>query len=246
MTFGADASGLGSAGAEHIFWWRRDIRPGVTAAFTQVSAGNLAFHVGTDDDGVRRHRAALAVAAGVDRVRYMEQEHGDRSVWAEGSGDLPVADALLSRGLPVAVMVADCVPILLAGEFPDGRPALGAVHAGRAGLAAGIVASAVDALREAGAQGIEAWIGPSICGRCYEVPAALRDEIEGKVPGTASTTSWGTPALDLSAGVEAQLDGLGVPVHKDAMACTFQEPRLFSHRRAPGEGRFAGVVWAHG
>ncbi|MDQ4500810.1 polyphenol oxidase family protein [Sinomonas sp. ASV322] len=246
MTLGIAAPGTDGADAERIFWWRRDIRPGVTAAFTQVSGGNLAFHVGEDDDGVRSHRAALAGAVGVDRVRYMDQEHGDRAAWAEGSGDAPVADALLSRGLPVAVMVADCVPILVVGEFPDGRPALAAVHAGRAGLAAGVVNSAVDALREAGARGLEAWIGPSICGRCYEVPAALRDEIEAKVPGTASTTSWGTPGLDLPAGVESQLDALGVPVHLEAIACTFQETRLFSHRRAPGEGRFAGVVWAHG
>jgi YfiH family protein len=229
----------------NIFWWRRDIRPGVTAAFTDISAGNLAYHVGSDDDGVRRHRAALAAAADVERVQYMEQVHGSRAVWAEEAGDVPVADALLSRGVPIAVMVADCVPILLAGQFDDGRPALGAVHAGRAGLAAGIVTAAVAGLQGEGASGLEAWIGPSICGRCYEVPAELRDAVAEAVPGTASTTSWGTPALDLGRGVERQLREAGIRAHSDATACTLEESRLFSHRRAPGEGRFAGMVWTH-
>ncbi|WP_422936354.1 laccase domain-containing protein [Sinomonas sp. P47F7] len=232
-------------GAEGLFWWRRDIRPGVTAAFTQVSAGNLAFHVGEDDDGVRAHRTALAEAAGVDRFQYMEQVHGNTAVWAEQAGEVPVADALLSRGTPVAVMVADCVPIVLVGQFPDGSPALGAVHAGRVGLAVGVVPAAVAALRDAGAGGLEGWIGPSICGRCYEVPATLRDEVDAAVPGTASRTSWGTPALDLPGGVAAQLAAAGVPVHSEAAACTLEEERLFSHRRAPGEGRFAGLVWVH-
>ncbi|WP_138442952.1 polyphenol oxidase family protein [Sinomonas susongensis] len=243
-----DASGQGpeTAGAGDLFWWRRDVRPGVTAAFTQVAAGNLAFHVGSDDDAVRRHRAALAAAVGAERVQYMEQVHGSATVWAEEGGNAPVADALLSEGVPVAVMVADCVPILLAGQLDDGRPALGAVHAGRAGLVAGVVTAAVDAIRGRGASGVEAWVGPSICGRCYEVPAALRDEVSALAPGTASTTSWGTPALDVPAGVLRELDALGVPSHTDAIACTLEEPRLFSHRRAPGEGRFVGVVWSHG
>jgi YfiH family protein len=202
--------------------------------------------VGADDDGVRAHRSALADAVGVDRIQYMEQVHGSTAVWAEDAGEAPVADALLSRGMPVAVMVADCVPILLAGQFDDGRPALGAVHAGRVGLAAGVVTAALDELRAAGVQDLEAWIGPSICGRCYEVPAELRDHVERLVPGTAATTSWGTPALDLPAGVARQLGQAGIEAHTEATACTFEEAELFSHRRAPGEGRFAGLVWAHG
>ncbi|WP_334170484.1 polyphenol oxidase family protein [Sinomonas sp.] len=246
MTQRTSGQGPEGAVATDIFWWRRDIRPGVTAAFTAVAAGNLAFHVGSDDDAVRRHRASLAAAVGTERVQYMEQVHGAEAVWAEESGDAPVADALLSAGVPVAVMVADCVPILLAGHFDDGRPALGAVHAGRVGLAAGVVPAAVEALRRRGAADLEAWLGPSICGRCYEVPAPLRDEVSALAPGTASATSWGTPALDLPAGVERQLAGLGVAVHKEAVGCTLEEARLFSHRRAPGEGRFAGVVWSHG
>jgi copper oxidase (laccase) domain-containing protein len=61
-------------------------------------------------------------------------------------------------------------------------------------------------------------------------------------PATLSTTSWGTPALDLGAGVTAQLDRLGVEVH-DVSRCTLQSPDLYSHRRDGARaGRFAGVI----
>ncbi|WP_077489529.1 polyphenol oxidase family protein [Sinomonas mesophila] len=238
-----DAGGTPEAGG--LFWWRRDVRPGVTVAFTRARAGNLAFHVGSDDDAVRRSREGLAAAAGVAGFRFMSQVHGADAVWADDAGSAPTADALLSRGEPLAVMVADCVPVILAGSFADGSPAFAAVHAGRPGLAAGVVPEAVARLRAAGAAGLAAWLGPSICGGCYEVPAALREEVEAAVPGTAATTSWGTPALDLPAGVLRQLEAEGVPAHTDAAACTYEEHALYSHRRAPGEGRFAGLVWSH-
>lgn len=240
MSRGAAAA----APAESPFWWRRDVRPGVTVAFTHAGAGNLAFHVGGDDEGVRRHRDALAAAAGVPSFQYMSQVHGRETVWA-GEDPAPTADALLSRGEPLAVMVADCVPVVLVGEFDDGRPALAAVHAGRPGLVAGVVPEAVARLREAGARGLEAWLGPSICGRCYEVPAQMRDEVEAAVPGTATATAWGTPALDLPAGVRDQLARADVAVHREAESCTYEHEGFFSHRRAPGVGRIAGLVWTH-
>jgi copper oxidase (laccase) domain-containing protein len=143
-------------------------------------------------------------------------------------------------------MVADCVPIVVAGSFDDGTPALAAVHAGRPGLVAGVVPSAVSRLRDAGARDLEAWIGPSICGACYEVPEAMRSEVDAVVPGTAAETRWGTAALDLPAGVVRQLREAEVSVHTEAWACTYEHDELFSHRRAPGVGRFAGLVWTHG
>jgi copper oxidase (laccase) domain-containing protein len=93
---------------------------------------------------------------------------------------------------------------------------------------------------------VRAAIGPSICGRCYEVPAELQAEVADVVPGVASRTLWGTPALDLPAGVAAVLRGVGVDrVHATGL-CTHTDDRFFSHRRSvrTGEpqGRFAGVV----
>jgi len=227
-----------------MFAWQAELIPGVRGAFTSTQAGNLAFHVGDDADAVRAHRAALEDRLGAGPVQYMSQVHGNEVALVENvtrGSDAPVADGLVSRGLPLAVMVADCVPILLAGES-DGAPVLAAVHAGRPGLAAGVVPAALERMRELGAGNIKAWLGPSVCGRCYEVPAGLRDDVAGLVPATFAETSWGTPALDLPAGVSAQLAAAGVPVLYRG-ECTMENDNLYSHRRAPGEGRLAGLIW---
>ena len=65
-------------------------------------------------------------------------------------------------------------------------------------------------MRELGATAVEAWVGPHICGACYEVPEALQSEVAAREPASLSTTSWGTPALDIGAGVRAQLARAGV------------------------------------
>src|SRR3954462_4433897 len=94
----------------------------------------------------------------------------------------------------------------------------------------------------AGGTGLQAWIGPSICGRCYEVPAAMQAEACSRLPALAAETSWGTPALDLAAGAAAELGQLDVRVHR-APGCTREDAGLFSYRRDPGCGRFAGLIW---
>ncbi|WFR85295.1 polyphenol oxidase family protein [Arthrobacter sp. Y-9] len=227
-----------------MFAWQAELIPGVRGAFTSTEAGNLAFHVGDDAEAVRVNRSALEERLGTGPVQYMSQVHG-KDVTVVGAvsqgADAPVADGLVSRGLPLAVMVADCVPVLLAGDG-DGAPVLAAVHAGRPGLAAGVVPAALETMRRLGARDIKAWLGPSVCGRCYEVPSALRDEVADVVPATFAETSWGTPALDLPAGVSSQLAAEGVPVLYRG-ECTMENDNLYSHRRAPGEGRLAGLIW---
>jgi copper oxidase (laccase) domain-containing protein len=123
-----------------------------------------------------------------------------------------------------------------------------AVHAGRPGLAAGVVPAAVAAMIDLGARPdrTTALIGPSVCGRCYEVPSALRDEISALEPVTRSRTGWDTPALDLPAGVGAQLDRLGVRTPGPAAACTMESEDHFSYRREQRTGRLAGYVWLDG
>ncbi|MBX9246525.1 polyphenol oxidase family protein, partial [Actinotalea ferrariae] len=125
-------------------------------------------------------------------------------------------------------------------------------HAGRRGLAAGVVVAALERMASRGSapERVRAAVGPAVCGRCYEVPEDLRHEVDDVVPGTASTTSWGTPALDLRAGVRSQLRAAGVTAVVDLGACTLEDPRFFSHRatsatgsgRTRPAGRFAGVV----
>jgi YfiH family protein len=228
-----------------LFQWRAQVRPGVSIAFTNAEAGNLALHVGDDPDEVGRRRVDLERAIGVAPLglRFMNQVHGNTVTVMDQDTAAPEADAMVSRGVPLAVMVADCIPVLLAGESPDG-PVLAAVHAGRPGIANGVIPAAVDRMKSLGAVGIRAWLGPSICGNCYEVPAGLQDEVSAVVPAARTTTSWGTPGLDLPAGARSQLDQAGVSVEYSG-PCTLETPSLFSYRRNSNTGRFAGLVWCH-
>ncbi len=202
-----------------------------------VVAGNLArvleAFTGLADSpvaGMRQvHGGDVAVvdAATMDPVRAYD--------------DLPVADALVTAtpGLTLLVRVADCVPVLLAD--PD-EGLVAAVHAGRPGLVAGVVPAALATLAGLGARGLTAWVGPHVCGRCYEVPAAMREDVCAVVPQAWAETSWGTPAVDVGAGVRAQLAEAGVRV-VDAARCTRESADLYSYRRdGDRSGRFAGLV----
>jgi YfiH family protein len=240
-----------------LFLWRAEVQPGVSVAFTDTDAGNIALHVGDDAGAVLRRRVQVEHAAGVAprRFQYMNQVHGNEvslvveagasfeSDPAAGALQVPVADALVSVGKPLAVMVADCIPLVLVGAGATG-PVLAAVHAGRPGLFSGVIPAAVEQMRASGAQDIRAWLGPSVCGKCYEVPAELRDEVAAVLPSAWATTTWGTPALDLPAGAASQLDALGVPIEYRG-PCTLENESLFSHRRDARSGRFAGLVWTH-
>lgn len=191
-------------------------------------------------------RALVAGELGVPLLT-VHQVHGDRVLTVDADTD-PVAlageraDALVTavRGVALAVRVADCLPVL----FADAAAGVaGAAHAGRVGLAAGVLPATVARLADLGATRITAWIGPHICGACYEVPESLRDEFAIAHPAAAATTSWGTPSLDLGAAAEAQLGALGCTVVR-ADPCTRTTPTLHSYRRdGDRSGRQAGVVW---
>lgn len=195
---------------------------------------------------VANHRRVLDDFAPDDELCDVEQVHGaevdvvEETVLTEG--DRPRADAMVARSAGVTLMVraADCVPVLMVAAD---EAVIAAVHAGRSGLLLGVVPNAVRAMREAGAAtAITAWVGPHICGSCYEVPADMQDEVAAAVPTSRATTSWGTPSLDLGAGVRAQLEADGVTV-VDASRCTRESPDLYSHRRdGRGAGRHAGLI----
>jgi YfiH family protein len=209
---------------------------------------NLGDHVGDDPIAVTANRARLAAAIGLrpDRVVWMNQVHGDRVAHVEGPRDAPVddADAMVTSTprLALAVVSADCVPVLIA----DARAGvIAAVHAGRVGARDGVVARAVEAMLAAGAheQDISALLGPAVSGRNYEVPAAMADEVEAALPGSRTTTSTGTPGLDLRAGIACQLTTLGITAIDVDARCTVDDASLFSHRRGAPTGRLVSVVW---
>jgi hypothetical protein len=120
---------------------------------------------------------------------------------------------------------------------------VGAAHAGRVGLGAGVLSATVAAMIGLGAGRITAWIGPHICGACYEVPADLQAEYCRTLPAAAATTSWGTPSLDLGAAAAGQLAELGCDVVR-VDPCTRTTPSLHSYRRdGAASGRQAAMVW---
>ncbi|WP_018156273.1 peptidoglycan editing factor PgeF [Demetria terragena] len=204
---------------------------------------NLGGHVGDDPASVETNRRTLADAVDVetDRIVWMNQVHGDQAWVARGPGeDVPPGDGVLTTtpDLALAVLVADCTPVLLA-DVESGVVA--AVHAGRPGMVKGVVPATLSRMRELGAVAPRAVVGPSVCGRCYEVPADMRDEAAHEAP-SSRTVSWtGTPAIDVAAGVVEQLKQAKVPVTW-VPGCTRERDDLYSYRGQRQTGRFAGVV----
>jgi purine-nucleoside/S-methyl-5'-thioadenosine phosphorylase / adenosine deaminase len=224
--------------------WFTDRSGGVSVA--PFDACNVGDHVHDDPAAVAKNRALVAEAAGLPGPQqwcWMNQVHGaDVAVVAaaDAAGPAPLVDALVTRtaGLPLAVVTADCAPIVLAtGD------AVAVVHAGHRGLLAGVVERALDTLRSVGRGAVHAVIGPCIRAAHYEFGtedlAALVDAFGAEV---ASSTEWGTPAFDLPAGVRVALERGGVDDIGDVGHCTFASPEYFSYRRDGVTGRQATIA----
>ncbi|MFC3455809.1 peptidoglycan editing factor PgeF [Amycolatopsis speibonae] len=209
---------------------------------------NLGDHVGDEAGDVYANRKRLAAELGLaeDRLAWMEQVHGRTATVVDGSetSAAEATDALVTAqsGLALVVLVADCVPLMLADAEAG---VVAAVHAGRVGARVGVVPAAIEAMRSLGAEPgrTEALLGPAICGDCYEVPADMAADVEKHVPGSACKTRKGTPGLDLRAGLWRQLADLGVGKIGLDPRCTNEDKTLFSFRRDGTTGRIAGITW---
>jgi hypothetical protein len=209
---------------------------------------NLGDHVGDDPAAVAANRARLASAIGLpaDHVVWMNQVHSAHVEFVDSPRDqaLDATDALVTRTprLALAVVTADCVPVLLA----DARAGvIGAAHAGRVGAANGVVLRTLEEMITQGAhvRDVSVLMGPSVSGPNYEVPEEMAAEVEARLPGSRTTTSRGTPGLDLKAGIARQLRDAGVTAIDIEPRCTAADPALFSHRRDNPTGRLASLVW---
>jgi YfiH family protein len=232
-------------------------RDGAHFAFTDRWGGvstapwgqlNLGGAVGDDPAAVRANRKLAAGALGLDAadVVWMKQVHGRAVAVVTGrqaEGEAPEADAVVTArpGLALAVLTADCVPLLLADPVAG---VAAAVHAGRPGMAAGVVPAAVAAMAELGAvpSRTVAVSGPAVCGRCYEVPEEMRAQVSAVAPAATATTRTGRPALDLPAAVLGALRAGGVHDITHDATCTAENDAFYSHRRDGLTGRFAAVV----
>lgn len=219
-----------------MFFLRRDPgTDGVGVACTDASVDVGTGHVAELD--------AVRAALGLDELVTVSQVHG--VAVADADGPLPPsteADALVTTraGVGLCIRVADCVPVLLHDATTG---VLGAAHAGRKGFRDGVLPEVVAAMRDRGATHLTAWVGPHVCGECYEVPQEMVDDVAMRCPAARARTSWGTPSLDLGAGAAAQLRRLGVTVEVD-QTCTRTTPTLHSYRRdQAAAGRLGAVVW---
>ena len=225
--------------------------PGARAAFSTRRGGHSAgpyesMNLGwlTDDDhrSVTRNRATLEAELGAPSLSFVHQVHGAdvRVITAETTAprERPLVDGQATDRHDVALcaLTADCLPIALAA---GGVVAM--LHAGWRGLATGMIASGVRAMRELGADGdVSAAIGPGAGPCCYEVG----DEVHE--PFAAIPEAHAGRHLDLKAIAAHQLRAAGVATVADIGICTIcADPSLlFSHRRDRGvTGRQAGVAW---
>jgi polyphenol oxidase len=233
----------------------RQLRLGIGVAVTDRHGGgstppydelNLADHVGDDPTAVAANRERVRSALGLTGpLVTMRQVHGvGVAVLDDAPEQPPEADALVtaSPGLALVVLVADCTPVLM---WDRRAGVIAAVHAGRRGLAGGVLPAALNTMTDLGARPdrIYAAVGPSICPEHYEVPEAMRAEVEAAAPGSAATTTTGAPALDIRAGLLAQLHEAGVRQGMVMPQCTAETRDYYSYRRDGTTGRFAGVVW---
>ena len=194
---------------------------------------NFGFHVGDDPAAVTSNRSSIPNA------QFMNQVHGDKVVVIdELLATDPTCDAMITTktGISLVVMVADCIPLLFIS-----REAVAAVHVGRAGLINKVAIKTLHQMRTMGAIDVHAIIGPSICGRCYEVPFEMQQDVIADHPRAFSTTHKGTPGLDLPAALIADLVAEGVSYEASSI-CTMEDDLYFSHRKHNPTGRFAGVV----
>lgn len=207
---------------------------------------NLGGAVGDDPAAVAENRAKTAAELGLDEIVFMRQVHGADVAYVTEPfpGEPPALDGVFTDrpGLGLAVLVADCAPVLVADPVAG---IVGGAHSGRPGTEAGVVPALVAAMAARGAEPsrMVAAIGPAVCGLCYEVPAELRDRVAARIPEAWAVTRQGTPALDLRAGIVAQLRRAGVGDVRHDARCTIETPDLYSYRRERRTGRFAGIVW---
>ncbi|MFK7912743.1 MAG: peptidoglycan editing factor PgeF [Pseudomonadales bacterium] len=226
-------------------------------------AFNLGDHVGDDTATVAAHREALSSPLGVSQIQWLAQVHGTAVCQAtvdsarQSVFQAPPADAsfTLERGLALAIMTADCVPIVLADSAGGWVAAL---HGGWRGLVDGIVAQLVQQLQATVPSAPDtwcAWIGPAICGAHYEVGAEVAAAVRAGAPqqapemlGLRQGRSPDKYQLDLVQLARWQLARQGIEAVTASRLCSFGDARFYSHRRsvaagAGATGRMATLVW---
>jgi YfiH family protein len=194
---------------------------------------------------VRREGAAKFRALLPAEPRWLKQVHGVAVIDASRYAGPVEADAAFTKeqGVVCTVMVADCMPVLLADEKGE---AVAAAHAGWRGLSAGVIEATVGAMAVP-AQRLHAWLGPAIGPKAYEVGAEVRDAFlakDARAETAFAPTRPGHWNLDLYAVARQRLAALGVARVSGGGFCTHTEnERFFSYRRDKAMQRMAAAIW---
>ena len=205
---------------------------------------NLALHVGDNPAAVQRNRRLLTRLAGLEQAPcWLEQCHSNRVVCLKQPPQVPPrADAAVTTqtGCVLAIMTADCLPILLAHRQ---RPLIAAIHAGWRGLASGIISRTLAAMQAETAE-ITAWLGPCISQRHFAVADDAWQQLAAVAPPTAAQWRHQRWWVDLRAVAAWQLRQAGVQSVAQSADCTYTQVQdYFSYRRQGACGRMAALIW---
>lgn len=233
----------------------RNVRALFTTRNGGVSSGkyaglNLGDHVGDDPSTVAQNRALLRSVL-PDEPRWLKQVHGTTPIQVDDVDSIVEGDAALSQraGIVCAVLVADCLPVLLCDHAAS---VVGVAHAGWRGLAAGVIESTVASMLSVGNQQtpLMAWLGPAIGPGHFEVGEEVREVFVRHDQNAAlafaphAHEKW---LADLYLLARQRLAQAGVTEVYGGGECTFSDPaRFFSHRRdgkTGNTGRMAGLIW---
>jgi len=213
------------------------------------NALNLGLHVGDEAQRVLENRGRLESAIGCSPIRWLTQVHGVETVEANEKDGTPTADAQWTSALrrPLAVLTADCLPVVMVSRDAS---CVGIAHAGWRGLAGGVLESLVTAM-PVPASALVAWLGPAISAAAYEVGPEVRDAFvarlgcaaqDGFTPSSAREGHW---MADLPALARVTLARAGVDRVAGGDHCTVgSAAQFYSYRRdGAATGRMATLVW---
>ena len=207
-------------------------------------SNNFGLHVGDDENSVCQNRLRLKESLLLpNEPAWLEQTHSSDCVVVEDDSNR-VADAAITRSktTPLVIMTADCLPVLLCDR--NGTE-VAAIHSGWRGLANGIVENTLAKMHSA-PESLMAWIGPAICGTCYEIGEEVRQAYISRYPFTANTfRQQGTSLFaNLPQMAELILNAQGVQAVYQSGACTFELTNTFySYRSKAKTGRMASLIW---
>lgn len=221
-----------------VRWWFTDRTGGHSRP--PYDSLNLARHVGDDPDRVELNLAVITHRLGVPHLATMRPNHGRAVAVVVAAGEVSDVDGLVTAKPLIGLLAlgADCTPVVL---YDASAGVVAAVHCGWRGLRDDVVGAALERMRALGAGQPTALLGPTICGRCYAVPADRVAEVADRYPSAAASARDGQPSIDIRAGLAERLAAEGIATALVG-GCPAEEPDLFSHRRDGRTGRHGAIV----